>query len=95
MTLIVGIVCREAIVLSAESETTRGSAKYQGTHKLHLVPFKGGHHAIIGEAGSAFPAGACADAVFRIAKATEVDSEDTIPKVVEAAFRNGPQNSDQ
>jgi 20S proteasome alpha/beta subunit len=87
VTLIVGIVCRDAVILAAESETTRGNAKYQGTHKLHIIPFKSGHRAIIGEAGSAFPAGVCADAVERIASITDVDNEYAIPKAVEAAFR--------
>src|SRR5208283_2846036 len=87
VTLIVVIVCRDALVLAAESETTRGVAKTQSAHKLHIVPFLNGTHALIGEAGSAFPAGVCADAVRQIAAKTAVSSEDSIPKVIEAAFR--------
>jgi len=87
MTLIVGIVCRDTVVLGAESETTRGPAKYQGTDKLHLIGFKGGGYAVVGESGSDHPAGVCIDALNRVAPLTPVHDEYTIPTAVETAFR--------
>ena len=87
MTLIVGIVCKDAILLAGESETTREVAKYQNTHKLHLVGFENGH-AMIGEAGSAYPAGACMDIFRRKAANTAITSEDTIAETLNESFRD-------
>ena len=86
MTLIVGIICKDAVLLAGESETTREVAKFQGTHKLHLVAFENGY-VMIGEAGSAYPAGVCLDAFRRRAASTKITSEDTIPETLNLAFR--------
>jgi 20S proteasome alpha/beta subunit len=41
MTLIIGIVCLDGIVLAAESQTTMPSqSKLLGTDKIHIVEFE-------------------------------------------------------
>ena len=86
MTLIVGMVCRDAIVLAGDRETSAGDTKFQTTHKLHLVPFLNKHYAIIGEAGAAFPARACLDTLRRLASTTKVTEVETISNSVAQAF---------
>lgn len=92
MTLIVGAICKDAIVVGAESETTRGIAKYQGTKKITIVNFMNGQ-AIIGEAGVAFLSGALVDAFNFIASNSTIENALTVPRVLETAFRGLSQRT--
>jgi hypothetical protein len=52
VTLILGIICRDAIVLAADSQTTKGSAKQLGANKISVAEFGNGK-AAVAESGSA------------------------------------------
>ena len=86
MTLIVGIICKDAIVFGAESETSREVTKYQGAKKLHRVAFKNGW-AIVGESGVAHLSSLALNYFKRCATGTEITDEDTIRKTLNTAFR--------
>lgn len=87
MTLIVGLICKDSVILAGESETTRAVSKYQGTLKLHQVTFRNGH-VMIGEAGSAYPAGVCIDYFQRLAKDTTIVSDATVADTLDGAYRD-------
>lgn len=86
MTLIVGVVCKDAIVFGAESETTCGDSKFQGTKKISIVDFIGGS-VIVGEAGIQHLSHATVDKFIEVASKTKAENEESIVKALETSFR--------
>ena len=86
MTLIVGVVCKDAIVFGAESETTRGTSKYQSTKKISIVNFINGN-AIVGEAGIQHLSSGVVDKFIEVASTTRIENEESIVKALEKSFR--------
>ena len=86
ITLIVGAVCKDAIVLGAESETTRDYAKYHGTKKISIVDFQNGS-VMVGEAGIQHLSVAVVDGFSKIARDTTIENEESIIKALEKSFR--------
>jgi len=87
VTLIVGIICKDAIVLAADSQTTKGNARQLGANKISVADFKNGK-AIIAESGSASLSVSAIQVFQRMALATKIENELTIAKTAEAAIRN-------
>jgi 20S proteasome alpha/beta subunit len=90
VTLIVGIICKDAIVFGAESETTRGSAKQHGTEKISIIEFLNGY-ALVGEAGAATYSNIAVDSFKRKAAGREITDDRTIANAAKDAvleFRN-------
>jgi len=86
VTLIVGIICRDAIVLAADSQTTKGIAKIPGTTKIRVIDFVNGK-ALVAESGSASLSNSAIEAFQRLAKVVKIEDEFTISKSAEAAVR--------
>jgi len=102
VTLIVGIICKDAIVLAADSQTTKGASKQLGTNKINIVEFANGK-AAIAEAGSIL-SNVAIEALKNLAKGKQIENELTIAKTAEAAVREvlkgitmhlNPTSSDQ
>ena len=86
MTLIVGTICKDAIVMGAESETTRGASKLHGTKKLTIVEFIGGS-VIVGEAGIQFLSNAVVDRFSAIAGKTQMADRESVARTLSESFR--------
>lgn len=91
MTLIVGIICADGIVLAADSQTSKGDAKIPGTNKISEIDFLNGS-AIIAEAGSSNLSNSVIDHLRRLAAITKIENEDTVVHTVVAAVRENRQN---
>jgi hypothetical protein len=85
VTLILGIVCKDAIVLAADSQTTKGAAKQLGTNKISIVEFQNGK-AAVAESGSIL-SNVAIELFQKKAKGKIVEDELTIAKTAEAAVR--------
>jgi 20S proteasome alpha/beta subunit len=85
MSQIIGIVCKDAIVFGAESETTRGSAKQHGTEKISIVNFPNGY-AMIAEAGAEAWSNSAVESFRRKAAVTKIVDDMTIPNTVKESI---------
>lgn len=86
MTLIVGIICKDAIVLAADSQTTKGTAKQLGTNKISIVEFENGK-ALVAESGSTSLSISAIQTFQRKAKGKQIEDDLTIAKTAEEAVR--------
>lgn len=86
MTLIVGIVCQDAIVLASETQTTLGNYRIPDTTKIHKVEFQN-TKALIAESGAADWSNIAIDRIQKRAKAIAVNNDDTIAKFVSEIVR--------
>jgi len=90
VTLIVGIICKDGIVLAADSQTTKGSyegaAKVVGTEKISVVEFANGS-ALVAESGAASISGAAIEIFKRKAAKKEIVDDMTVARTAEEAVR--------
>jgi len=85
VTLIVGIIARDAIVFGAESQTTSGDYKTLTTNKLHFVKFKNGL-AMLAESGSVENASNVIDDFTKWAVDTYITSHESAVRVLQRAL---------
>lgn len=86
VTIIVGIICENAIVLASDSQTTNDTLKRCNTKKLHPIKFKDGV-CLVGESGNAALGDYFIQTFAGLAATTSIESADTIPDVAQAAMR--------
>ncbi len=86
MTLIVGIVCSDAILLASETQSTGGNYRVLDTRKIHRIEFKNGE-ALVAESGIASASAAVIEKIQRAALTTEITKEDTISNLVKEKVR--------
>src|ERR1035441_4740028 len=90
VTLIVGIICKDGIVLAADSQTTKGisigASKSCDTNKINVVEFSNGK-ALVAESGSASLSNTAIETFQRMAKNVKIENEATICKLAESAIR--------
>jgi 20S proteasome alpha/beta subunit len=86
MTLIVGIVCTDGIVVAADSQTTRGVVKMCSTNKISAVEFKN-NAALVAEAGGAMQSNQAVENLRQLAREKIIYNDQTIAKTVEASVR--------
>jgi 20S proteasome alpha/beta subunit len=85
VTLILGIVCKDSIVLAADSQTTKGVAKQLGTNKISVVDFANGK-AAVAESGSILSN--VAIELFQMkARGKAIENQLTVAKTAEEAVR--------
>jgi 20S proteasome alpha/beta subunit len=77
VTLIVGIVCKDAVVLAADSQTTYYPSKILGTNKISEVKFANGS-ALVAEAGFVTLSNEAVGIFRKKAVTTEIKNEETI-----------------
>jgi 20S proteasome alpha/beta subunit len=86
VTLIVGIVCKDAIVLAADSQTTYSPSKILGTNKISEIKFQNGK-ALIAESGFCSLSNAAVDAIQKKAEKTEIKNEETVAVICRQAVQ--------
>jgi 20S proteasome alpha/beta subunit len=86
VSLIVGIICKDGIVLAADSQTTKGVAKQLGTNKISVAEFGNGH-ALMAESGSADLSNTAIEIFQRKAKGVKMEDESTVAKIAEESVR--------
>jgi len=86
VTLIVGIICKDAIVLAADSQTTRGTSKQSGTAKINVIEFVNGK-ALVAESGSAALSGRVVEIFQKKAAVKEITDDSIISKLAEESLR--------
>jgi 20S proteasome alpha/beta subunit len=86
VTLIVGIICKDAIVLAADGQTTKGDAKYLGANKINSVSFKNGA-ALVAESGSADLSNRAIELFKKKAESITIESESDVTKAAIESMR--------
>jgi 20S proteasome alpha/beta subunit len=86
VTLIIGIICKDAIVLAADSQTTKGTVKQSGTNKISEIKFTNGN-ALVAEAGSASLSNRVVELFKRDAVVTDIVDDSTISKLLQKCLR--------
>jgi 20S proteasome alpha/beta subunit len=86
VTVIIGIICDDAVVMASDTQTTIGTLKRSNTNKLQPVRFKNGH-ALIGEAGHAHLSGNAVQHMQLLGPLAEIVDEQTVQKTAEDAMQ--------
>ena len=85
MTLIAGIVCRDAIVVVADSQVSYGQLKLPNSNKINVVGFPHRKVALIAESGEVGLSNRILDAIKVRAASADIRDENAIPLTVQAA----------
>ena len=86
MTIIVGIICHEAIVLASDSQTTSGTSKRTDTEKISPVVF-GNLETLVAQAGYAPFSGQAVEIFTNLAKGKEITDYRQVAETAEQAMR--------
>ena len=86
MTLLAGIICKNGIVMAADSQQTHSDQKRMGVNKISLIEFAN-THTLVAEAGAAAWSYKAVDRIRQRAEGVEVVSRYTITDVIEEAVR--------
>ncbi len=86
VTLIVGMICKRAIVLAADSQTSYGLTKIPGTNKITVVTLQNGKEVLVAESGMVVPSGQVVSIFSDKAALATVESRDTIPELMRASM---------
>jgi 20S proteasome alpha/beta subunit len=86
VTLIVGIIAKDAVVLSADSQTSYGSLKIPDAEKIHVVKFKHGREVLVAGAGAVSLSNQAVEFISEMAGEIEVDSKWAVSEVVQKAM---------
>lgn len=87
MTQIVGIICKEYILVACESQYTKGDKKDMDAQKLSAIKFKNFEGALIAEAGPAKTSNRAVHYIREMAAERIIDSEVAVSQIAEAAMR--------
>ena len=87
MTIIVGLVCRNSIVLANDSQQSRGDSKEMTKFKIRAVEFKGGVDKIlVAQAGTAETSTAIINNMAKLASSQPMGDEDHVRALVRQAI---------
>ncbi len=86
MTIIVGIICKSAIVLASDSQTTSGTAKRCDTNKITLVEFAN-VNVLVAQAGYATYSGRAIEILTGLAQGKEITDSRMVMDLAEKAMR--------
>jgi len=67
MTILVGIICREGIVVASDSRTSEMHSMQDDAKKIHHIVFANAEPALVAEAGYALPAGNSIEQIRKLA----------------------------
>jgi 20S proteasome alpha/beta subunit len=85
--LIIGIVCRDGIVLAAESQTTMPpTGKLLGTDKIHIIEFEF-DRVLVAEAGSDTLSNRAIEIFEKKAKGVKIDNAETVLNLAQKSMR--------
>jgi 20S proteasome alpha/beta subunit len=86
MTQIVGIVCKDSIIVASESQYTTGTRKLLNAVKLSIVKFQNGD-ALIAESGPMSKSSLAVRYIEEAAKNKKIESQYTVSKIAENAIK--------
>ena len=86
VSLITGIICKDGIVLAADSQTTKGTAKQLGANKISVVEFQDGK-VLVAESGSAALSQRAIQVFQQKAFDRKMENAEMVAKVAEEAVR--------
>jgi 20S proteasome alpha/beta subunit len=90
VTLIIGIICKDGIVLAADSQTTKSDAKVLGTNKITAVGTADGEF-LIAESGSADLSNRAIEIINRKSDSLLLQDVEAIPRMVRESMREVTQ----
>lgn len=80
MTIGIGIICSDSIILASDSQTTKGMSKDTTTQKLQVVNFANSQ-VLLAQANHADPAQMAIDFIGKRAKGKKLDGPETVKEV--------------
>jgi 20S proteasome alpha/beta subunit len=94
VTIIVGIICKERIVLASDSQTSYspGSSKRTDTDKIALVNFSGNTPVLVAESGNAELSSRAVEEFEKMAKIAQLDDYRKPVEILEESLRALKQN---
>ena len=91
MTQIIGIICREYILVASESQYTAGKKKTLEAQKINAIKFKNYEGALVAEGGSVKTSNRVIHYVREMAAETTIDSEISVSQIAEKAMEKTRQ----
>ncbi|MGD1088950.1 MAG: hypothetical protein ABR955_09545 [Verrucomicrobiota bacterium] len=86
MTQIIGIVCKQSILVASESRYTKGRRTVTGNQKISAIRFKNLEDALVAEAGIAEHSNLAVRFMREIAAERIIDSESSVAEIAEEAM---------
>jgi len=90
VTLIVGIICKDSIVLASDTETTNGIYKVQGAEKINVVQFKD-YKVLIANSGMCYLSEAALQIIERYAKVEDITQDDSVMEIIKKSMHEARQ----
>lgn len=91
MTIIVGIICKDGIVLASDSQTSYGTSKRTDTDKISCVNF-GGSQVFVAQSGNAELSSRAIEEFDKMSKSAQFDDYRKPVEILEEALRSLKQN---
>jgi hypothetical protein len=86
VTLIVGIICKDGIVMAGDSQTTWGSGKRWDANKMTEVSFPHGK-GLVAESGATLTSAKITEELTKLAKDRQLSEQYKLPELAEMAVR--------
>jgi 20S proteasome alpha/beta subunit len=86
VTIIVGIICEDSIILASDSQTTTGTSKRTDTNKISIVEFMDSK-ALVAQAGSDILAGRAVEILIDLAKSKKVEDYRAVADLAQEVAR--------
>ena len=88
VTIIIGLICRNSIILAADSQTSYGDSKLPNARKICTLTFAGeASKSLIAQAGTAETSSAVIANAAKLAALRKLGNEDTVREVVQSAIQ--------
>ena len=87
VTIIVGIICKDKIVLTSDSQTSFGSSKRTDTNKISVVKFADNNPVLVAQSGNAELSSRAIEQFEKLAKTTQFDDYRRPVEAMEEALR--------
>jgi 20S proteasome alpha/beta subunit len=92
VTIIVGIICKQAIVLASDSQTSYGSSKRTDTDKISMINFGASDKILVAQSGNAELSSRAVEEFEKLSKNAQFDDYRKPVEVLEEALRALKQN---
>ena len=86
VTLIVGIICKDGIVMASESQTTFGESKRCDAEKIRIVEFKTKEAILVAQSGAEDISNRLIDQMEARAKNQEFENEESVVRLTQEAM---------
>jgi 20S proteasome alpha/beta subunit len=92
VTIIIGIICKDGIILASDSQTSYGTSKRTDTDKICHVNFASSNHVLVAQSGNAELSARAIEEFEKMAKGAQFDDYRKPVEVLEEALRSLKQN---